>query len=573
MAKIIPFPTGGDYDSGNGHGNGNGHGGADHGAGNGAGDESGSERTAGSVSGLFGYELGLSDEQFAALLSRDRQRRETVFEIAPELRPEDCPRIPVLRRAVALLQAVAEGEPLKSTAAGNLPQKLVRQLFAGEFSDAEPDFVRVNRENDSKTLSYTRRLCTEAGLLTYRNKEFRLTKAARQALTEEDLSAIYGKLLDAHLARPELIEEYDRYNDGGAVAAMLPLLLFAARDSNHEFLYEEEFAWLMEAVAADPPMHWMAYSSVIRLRFFVRFAQPFGLLEPCTQYAPPPETSGGFLRVFGRPRRRTALFDRVFRWHVAPPPRAVKPAPLAAAEIMDVVHTEPDVPIDGSENPWIGGMCMRALERCPDEADAYVVLARLFEFQPERALRIAELGLKVTAEQKPNVPEGASAWEDHLFRDVLRLHFTRAEILHELEEHDAAFAAFERLLELDPVDGMRARDYYVAALLESGRYERADTVCRSAAAEQLPLAATYWNGALAAFAVGDRTRAESLLAEALQSNEHVAQMIVSDRPMYLPPFYSPGDRNEATIYAGEFGNTWRIVPGALAWLRNATRER
>lgn len=523
-------------------------------------------RPGGRFPGLHPYDLGLSDDQIGALISGDRQGYQTILEIAPQLNAGDRQTIPILRRAVALLCAVADGEPLKSTAAGNLPQKLVRQLFAGDFSDAEPDFVRVNREDDSPVLSRTRRLCRKAGLLVYRDKQFRLSKAARQALAGEDWSFVYRKLLEAQLSWPQLLEEYDRYDDGGALAAALPLLLFASRDSNATLFYEEEFAWLIEALDLTPGIHWLDHARVVGLRFFKRFAEPFGLFGPEPQFVPPLETGQQVFAQFGRARRRTELFDRLFRWHVDPPAQALITDQAAATRIMYAAYEGAQGRIDGSEDWWIEAMCYRAIERCPDQADAYVMLARLYEHRPQLALRFVESGLEMTADQKPEVPDGFSAWDDHLFRDVIRLHFTRAEMLHTLGDFEAAFEQFERLLQIDPADGICSRDYYVAALLEAGRYDRAKEVGESAV-DGMPFAASYWNNALTAFAQKDRTRAQALLADALEHNPHVPEMILTRWPSEPPPRYSPGDQNEAIIYASIARKAWRAVPGAVAWLR------
>lgn len=60
--------------------------------------------------------------------------------------------MPVLSQTFALLAAVGSREPVRATAHGNLPVVIVKELFAGAFADAEPDFIRVNREDDSAWL-------------------------------------------------------------------------------------------------------------------------------------------------------------------------------------------------------------------------------------------------------------------------------------------------------------------------------------------------------------------------------------------------------------------------------------
>ena len=284
---------------------------------------------------------------------------------------------------------------------------------------------------------------------------------------------------------------------------------------------------------------------------------------------PPWESREQLFLQFKRARRRTELFDRVFRWHVDPPARPAITGQAAGSRIMSVAYEGADGRIDGSEDSWIEVMCHRAIERCPDQADAYVVLARLYEHKPERALRFVELGLEATADQKPEVPDGLSAWDDHLFRDVIRLYLTRAEMLHALGDFESALEQFARLLEIDPDDGICSRDYYVAALLEAGLYDRAKEIDESAG-DKMPFAATDWNEVLIAFAQQDRTRAKTLLADALEYNPHVPEMLLARWPPDPPPRYSPGDENEAIINASIARQAWRAVPGAIAWLRKAS---
>ncbi len=541
MAKIIPFPE----------------------------RDGRSPQSAGRFPDLYGHEIGLNDDQISALISPDRRAYTSVFEVDPELTGEDRRTIPILRRAVALLNAVLEGEPLKSTAAGNLPQKLVRELFAGEFAGEESEFVRVNREDDSPNLSFVRRLCQKAGLLVYRNKEFRLAKAAGDALGAENWSLVYRKLLEAYLQKPELIEQYDLLDDGGALASALPLLLFACRDTT-ELLYEESFAWLIDAVGLTQGVHWLDEARIVGLRFFDRFAEPFGLLEPGPVFEPPWGGQQQYFRQFGPPRRRTELFDRVFRWHVDPPHCAFRTGRPAAAEIMYVVHDARHTQHPRFEDSWTEGMCVRAIERYPADADAYVVLANMHEHRPERALQFVEIGLEATVGEKPDVPDGISPWLDHGFRDVMRLHFVRAETLHELGRLEAACAAFERLLEIDPADDIGVRNFLVPVLVEAGSYDRACELQESVG--DLPsFAAPHWNGVLIGLAMKDHASARARYAVALQINPHVPRMILRRNIPDPPPHYSPGDEDEAIIYAHSAHKAWRLVPGAIAWLREKTR--
>ncbi len=573
MAKIIPFPN-----NGNGHTNQGDTDGADHHVNSHVNDDftddgypvaaaSESQESRKRFPGLFHFDLGLSEDQIAALLAGDAEARSRIFEVSPRLTPEDAARIPVLRHTIALLESVSAREPLKATAKGNLPQAVVKELIAGAFADAEPAFIRVNREGDSMALSRARRMAQNAGLLRYRNREFRLTKAARTALSAGDHNELYRRLLESHLKRPQLLAQYDRVDDGGATGAALPLLLFAARDPNAEWLFEEDAAELILELGMAHFVYPDELEHAIYLRFFERFGVAFGLFEEGPPFEP------HFLetkwRYLSRSRwRRTEIFDRVFQWHAEPPPRAVLRPEVAASMLMTWVH-ESGEQIDGNEYSSLRHLCVRAIERCPTHADAYVVLARTYEQQPERALTIADAGLAATADKEPDFPPGWAAWDDHLFRDVMRLHFIRAETLLTLDRRQEAVAAFEHLLsEYDPDDRMGATDSYVPALIISGHH-RAAKECLKRISETRR-AAPLWNRLLTHLALGEESEAEKLLPEALERNSYIPELLSvrpSCLPYPLPDYYSPGSPEEAVLYASAALEAWRTVPRARQWVQ------
>ncbi|MFW6388100.1 MAG: tetratricopeptide repeat protein, partial [bacterium] len=545
MAKIIPFSNNDDPHR------------------NGAYADEATNPMDGRFPGLFLHRLGLSDDQVSALISGDPERYMQLFEIAAELRPGEEDTVAVLRLTRALLSAVGEREPMKATAKGNLPQAVVKELSSGAFSGAEPWYVRVNREDDSFVLSWIRKLAQKAGLLALRKGVFRLTKAGRSAMEGAAWARLYTRLMETHLRHPEVLHRFDRHEDDGAVAVSLPFLLFAARDSTQEYLYEEDFAELLHAVDLGVYSSPELLGEAIALRFFKRFAVPFGLVEPGPPFPPPVKTRDYLYYGFGR-WERTERFDRMLHWRVDPPPRAAMPPPAAAARLMDSVHNEARGQIDGSEDSMIERYCLRAIERCPEDADAYVVWARLFERRPELALEIVETGLAASRNQEPDVPEGVSPWADHLFRDVLRLHFTRAEMLQALGRLEEAFEEYERLLEMDPEDGIGARLYYVPALVEAGRYREAKRALGTVAADNL-FSAPVWTAVLIEFALGEYEAAEGLLKQAIEANPHTPRYLLSRYPPEPPPYYSPGDESEAEIYADFARKAWRAVPGALDW--------
>ncbi len=254
---------------------------------------------------LFLKELNLSQDQILALISGNPENRSRIFEVAPRLEPADRDAVPVLSQTFALLAAVQSREPVRATAHGNLPVVIVKELFAGAFADAEPDFIRVNREDDSAWLSRVRRLAQKAGLLSFRKKTFALTKAGRSAFDSIDYNEMYRRLLEAHLRDPAAIDGFDR------------------------------------------------------------FGVHFGLFERGPTFEPPVEIPGRVHSHLAR-WRRTPLFDRAFRWHVEPPTLAVQRPEAAAATLMYEVH-ESRFRLDGTADYAVCSTCLRAIERCPSK--------------------------------------------------------------------------------------------------------------------------------------------------------------------------------------------------------------
>ena len=165
--------------------------------------------------------------------------------------------------------------------------------------------------------------------------------------------------------------------------------------------------------------------------------------------------------------------------------------------LMSAVHESP-YQLDGTEDYGVRSVCLRAMERCPGDADA---------------------GLAATGGRSPEVPEGVSPWRDHLFRDVLRLRFVRAESLLELGRTHEAFAEFEELLRIDPFDGMGATDFYFLALVDAGDYDRAQRLLDRFSDDRTPT--LLWNETLAAYARGEKDTADARREEAMAANPRV----------------------------------------------------
>ena len=223
--------------------------------------------------------------------------------------------------------------------------------------------------------------------------------------------------------------------------------------------------------------------------------------------------------------------------------------PLSKAQ--DLMHEafESHDPIERVE------LAKKALELCPDCADAYVLLAEHTKNRKE-ALDLFENG----------VAAGERALGPEAFRDDVRalLGPDRDPSLHACPrgagEHPLDDGASGRSNRSPPghaapqsqrqSGGVRDTLAGVALLAE----ERDEELARLF--EQYDEETTHWaySKTLVAFRQhGDTPESRRLLQRARKANQHVPAYLLGQKPLPLerPGWYSPGDRNEAILYAGE----------------------
>ncbi len=168
------------------------------------------------------------------------------------------------------------------------------------------------------------------------------------------------------------------------------------------------------------------------------------------------------------------------------------------------------------------------------------------------------------------MPEGVSPWRDHLYRDVLRLHFVRAELLRDLDRTGESFVEFEELLRIDPFDGIGATEYYFQALMEAKDYKAAQRLLDTYPQDRYTH--VLWNETLVAYALGENDLAEVRRSEAMAMNPQVPEHLLARWLPQPPDYYSPGGMDEALIYAEQFQQAWKQVPGARDWLKRRAAE-
>jgi tetratricopeptide (TPR) repeat protein len=213
-------------------------------------------------------------------------------------------------------------------------------------------------------------------------------------------------------------------------------------------------------------------------------------------------------------------------------------------------------------------LARRAMEVCPDCADAYVILAESAG-NPEKALDLYEKG--VEAGRRALGPEtfeedAGHFWGMHTTRPFMRALMGVAEVQKALGRTDEAADNYRELLRLNPHDNQGVRYLLLPLLIEQDADEEASDLLEQYDEESA--AVWLYGRALLAFRrEGDTPAARRLLEEAMDANPFVPEYLLDDEePPGWPDGYSPGSEEEAIICNEECMGAWESTPGALDWL-------
>lgn len=220
-------------------------------------------------------------------------------------------------------------------------------------------------------------------------------------------------------------------------------------------------------------------------------------------------------------------------------------------------------------------LAKEALEISPDCAEAYLLLA---EQAPNRraALRLFEQA--VAAAERSLGPalfaEGAGHfWGLLETRPYMRARAGLAEATWAAGRRDEAVAHLREMLRLNPGDNQGLRYLLAGWLLNLDRLADLDELL-----DRYDEDSATWSftRALAAFrAGGDSPAARKLLKAARRANKHVVAFLTGkkDMPPEPPPYYSPGDEDDAVLYVANHLGAWKATPGALTWIKGATARK
>ena len=245
-------------------------------------------------------------------------------------------------------------------------------------------------------------------------------------------------------------------------------------------------------------------------------------------------------------------------------------------------------------------LARKAMQACPDYADAYVILAEHARTADEANKLYAAgvaAGRRALGEQffKENTGE---FWQAVNTRPFMRALHGLAKTQLALAQPNAAIASLQELLRLNPIDNQGARYSLLPTLITQGQLKQAEKL--HADYKEDDAATWQYCRALLTFATeGNTLAARRDIQAALAANRHAAAQLLNstadgasggesvgvpptgtsaDQPFSAgPPLeeseaYDLGSPEEAVICATECAAAWRAVPNALDWLKANTKK-
>jgi tetratricopeptide (TPR) repeat protein len=255
-----------------------------------------------------------------------------------------------------------------------------------------------------------------------------------------------------------------------------------------------------------------------------------------------------------------AFLDREVVGKKLPPPKIDGPRDQAR-----------ELGLEAMETPGRRGIALarRALELDPDCVHAHIAIAghtrdpaaAVEKFRNAMAAAERALGPEIFEE------DAGSFWGISSTRPYMEARKGLADVLMANGQIAEAAEHYGELLRLNPNDNQGVRELLAPALMILGD-NRSTQDLLDCYPEDFG-AAPAFNSALVAFRRrGDTKVARKRLAEALECNPHVADLLL-DRakfPDELPAGYTLGSIDEAAFYFIDAGQAWTESPGALEWL-------
>jgi tetratricopeptide (TPR) repeat protein len=244
-----------------------------------------------------------------------------------------------------------------------------------------------------------------------------------------------------------------------------------------------------------------------------------------------------------------------------PPSAALDPLDEAQSLIYEAWNSEDEVKVE---------LAHRALDLCPDCADAYIILAEQDADGKEAALSLYRKAVdagKRALDPKIFAEAEGDFWVLMETRPYMRARLGLALCLRNLGKKKEALEHLREMLRLNPSDNQGVRYILLQCLLEWGADEELGELLGRYAEDTSP--SMRFTQALWLFRRhGPGQAANAALQQALMSNPHVPAFLLKRRKASknLPTAVAGGSLEEAEAYAREAILPWQGTLGALEWL-------
>ena len=231
-----------------------------------------------------------------------------------KLSSEEYAMIPIFRQVKRLMEVIEEKKELKLTAKGNLPVKIVKELYSLGISDdfIEAGIYKLAKEQDSKRVRIVRILAHSAGLIKKRKGVLSLTVEGVRNLKDDSL--LLKTLIGAFCRKIdwEILDFMNIYGDIIRIEVAFSIVLLAryGTEKRIEQFYAVKnynaFPLYFESPVSEDTLCW-DYNNSYRERIIKGFMKHFGLIE-----FEPREKMCDSIYL-----QKTAIFDKLFR--IIPP--------------------------------------------------------------------------------------------------------------------------------------------------------------------------------------------------------------------------------------------------------------
>jgi len=217
-------------------------------------------------------------------------------------------------------------------------------------------------------------------------------------------------------------------------------------------------------------------------------------------------------------------------------------------------------------------MVKKALQICPDCADAYVILAERC-CDPEKARDLYAQGVAAGERSLGKEffeKEAGHFWGILQTRPYMRARLGLAQCLEDLGNLDEAAEHYRELLRLNPNDNQGVRDSLLSCLLKMDADDEAKELLKKYKGDKVKSIWCYARALLTFRKKGDTVTARKHLKNALGVNRYVPKFLLGEEelPEFLPPSYSLGSKEEAIICAEQLIDAWEATAGAIEWLES-----